>query len=226
MQIYQRFKEVRKSLKMTQTAFGNQLGKGLRAIQHYEAGERSIDNSIILLLQEKFNVNTDWLRTGHGSMFLENKQDKIINKAQIKNVTNNNVDNNNINIPFYTDISASAGYGAFVGMEEYENVSVSKSVMKVNNNSVIITVTGDSMEPTLYNKDKVIIDTNDRYELKQNKVYVIRKDNELYIKRFNTCINGICIFTSDNTKYESVVINEYDSSSIVGRLKSVIRDFN
>lgn len=76
MQIYQRFKELRKSLKMTQTAFGNQLGKGLRAIQHYEAGERCIDNSIILLLQEKFNVNTDWLINGNGSMFLEDNEKK------------------------------------------------------------------------------------------------------------------------------------------------------
>lgn len=226
MEMYQRFKEIRKALNMTQTAFGIEIGKKLRTIQDYETNKRVITESVVILLKEKFNVNIDWLRTGHGSMFLENKQDKIINKVQIKNVTNNNIDNNNINIPFYTDISASAGYGAFVGMEEYENVSVSKSVMKVNNYSVIITVTGDSMEPTLYNKDKVVIDTNDKYELKKNKVYVIRKDNELYIKRFSTCINGICIFTSDNTKYESVVINEYDSSSIVGRLKSVIRDFN
>lgn len=223
--IKERIKLLRKTLNLTQSEFGNKLDKKLRTIQSYESGEVQITDGVLLNLQEKFNVNIDWLRTGHGSMFLENKQDKIINKAQIKNVTSINADNN-INIPFYTDIEASAGYGAFVGMEEYENVSVSKSVMKVNNNSVIITVTGDSMEPTLYNKDKVVIDTNDRYELKKNKVYVIRKDNELYIKRFSTCINGICIFTSDNTKYESVVINEYDSSSIVGRLKSVIRDFN
>lgn len=88
MQIYQRFKEVRKSLKMTQTAFGNQLGKGLRAIQHYEAGERSIDNSIILLLQEKFNVNTDWLINGNGNMFIDNNTDefsKIYNSLSDEN---------------------------------------------------------------------------------------------------------------------------------------------
>lgn len=83
MQIYQRFKEVRKSLNMTQTAFGNQLGKGLRAIQHYEAGERSIDNSIILLLQEKFNVNTDWLINGNGSMFLDEKKEESVNIANL-----------------------------------------------------------------------------------------------------------------------------------------------
>ena len=227
MDIHQRFRELRKVLNLTQKEMAQKKEKkDYSSIQKFENGNRTITDGILLNLQEKFNVNIDWLRTGKGSIFLENKQDKIINKVQIKNVTNNNIDNNNINIPFYTDISASAGYGAFVGMEEYENVSISKSVMKVNNNSVIITVTGDSMEPTLYNKDKVVIDTNDRYELKKNKVYVIRKDNELYIKRFSTCINGICIFTSDNTKYESVVINEYDSSSIIGRLKSVIRDFN
>ena len=90
MQIYQRFKEVRKSLKMTQTAFGNQLGKGLRAIQHYEAGERNIDNSIILLLQEKFNVNTDWLINGNGSMFLSDNEKKadsgIVSTASCYNV--------------------------------------------------------------------------------------------------------------------------------------------
>lgn len=88
MQIYQRFKEVRKSLKMTQTAFGNQLGKGLRAIQHYEAGERCIDNSIILLLKEKFNVNTDWLINGNGSMFIDNNIDefsKIYNSLSDEN---------------------------------------------------------------------------------------------------------------------------------------------
>ena len=88
MQIYQRFKEVRKYLKMTQTDFGNQLGKGLRAIQHYEAGERSIDNSIILLLKEKFNVNTDWLINGNGSMFIDNNIDefsKIYNSLSDEN---------------------------------------------------------------------------------------------------------------------------------------------
>lgn len=225
MTLIDRFKMIRNTLGLTQKEFGKALNKTYIMIQNYEKGRRNISDGVLLNLQEKFNVNIDWLRTGQGSMFLENKQDKIINKVQIKNVTNINADNN-INIPFYTDIEASAGYGAFVGMEEYENVSVSKSVMKVNDNSVIITVTGDSMEPTLYNKDKVIIDTNDKYKLKKNKVYVIRKDNELYIKRFSTCINGICIFTSDNTKYESLIINEYDSSSIIGRLKSVIRDFN
>ena len=225
MTIHQRFKEIRKSLNMTQTEFGAKIGKSLRAIQNYESGIRNINNDALLPLKNMFNVNIDWLITGNGNMFIDNKQNQNIAKVQIKNITNSNVDNS-INIPYYTDISASAGYGAFTGMEEYENVIVSKSIIKVNDYSAIITVTGDSMEPTLLNKDKIIIDTNDKYELKKNKIYVINKEGFLYIKRYNACINGMHIFTSDNTKYESLIINEYDTSTIIGRLKSVIRDFN
>ncbi len=76
MQIYQRFMQLRKYLKMTQSEFGKELGRTKMAISYYEKGERSIDNSIIILLQEKFNVNTDWLINGNGSMFLSDNEKK------------------------------------------------------------------------------------------------------------------------------------------------------
>lgn len=71
MSIHQRFKEVRKKLNFTQTEFGEQLGKKLRVIQYYEANDSSITLDIILLLQEKFNINSDWLINGKGEMFLK-----------------------------------------------------------------------------------------------------------------------------------------------------------
>lgn len=225
MLVSDRFKEVRKKLGLTQKELGKILNKTYIMIQNYESGRRQITDGILLNLQEKFNVNIEWMRTGTGSMFLNDKQKSSAGSVQVNNIADTGV-SECVAVPFYTDISASAGYGAFTGMEEYENVAVNKNIIKVNNYSVIITVTGDSMEPTLYNKDRVIIDTNDKYELKKNKMYVINKNGYLYIKRYNTCVDGMCIFTSDNTKYDSLVINEYDSSNIVGRVKSVIRDFN
>lgn len=78
MSIHQRFKEVRKKLNFTQTEFGEQLGKKLRVIQYYEANDSSITLDIILLLQEKFNINSDWLINGNGSMF-NNVQDISFN---------------------------------------------------------------------------------------------------------------------------------------------------
>ena len=77
MQIHQRFKEISKTLKMTQTEFGEQLDKTMRAIQNYEAGERSLNNDIIMMLNEKFNINIHWLYTGFGNMFIDNKFDEF-----------------------------------------------------------------------------------------------------------------------------------------------------
>lgn len=52
----------------------------MRAIQNYESGERNISNDIIMMLNEKFNINIHWLYTGNGSMFLEEKKEE--NKYQ------------------------------------------------------------------------------------------------------------------------------------------------
>lgn len=75
MLIHERFKELRKYLKMTQTEFGEQLGKTMRTIQEYERANRAITDGVLLNLQEKFNVNIEWMRTGQGSMFLDKKKD-------------------------------------------------------------------------------------------------------------------------------------------------------
>lgn len=90
MQIYQRFMQLRKYLKMTQSEFGKELGRTKMAISYYEKGERSIDNSIILLLKEKFNVNTDWLINGNGSMFLSDN-DKKADSGAVSTASSYNV---------------------------------------------------------------------------------------------------------------------------------------
>lgn len=73
-----RFKQIRKALNLSQTEMGELLGKGLRAIQHYEKGERSIDNTVIILLEKAYNVNPIWLRTGEGKMFIKKKKKILI----------------------------------------------------------------------------------------------------------------------------------------------------
>lgn len=85
MLIHQRFKELRKILGYTQTEFGEQLGKKMRTIQDYEANKAKITDSVLLLLQEKFNVNIDWMRTGEGSMFLPEKKEEKNNRYEFLN---------------------------------------------------------------------------------------------------------------------------------------------
>ena len=52
--------------------------KDYSAIQKYENGRLNITDGVLLNLQEKFNVNIDWLRTGNGNMF-NNVQDISFN---------------------------------------------------------------------------------------------------------------------------------------------------
>ncbi len=88
--INERFKQIRKTLGFSQTEFAEQLNKKLRMIQYYEANDSSITLDIILLLQEKFNVNTDWLINGEGSMFLSDNEKKadsgVVSTASSYNV--------------------------------------------------------------------------------------------------------------------------------------------
>lgn len=88
--INERFKQIRKTLGFSQTEFAEQLNKKLRMIQYYEANDSSITLDIILLLQEKFNVNAEWLINGNGSMFLSDNEKKadsgVVSRASSYNV--------------------------------------------------------------------------------------------------------------------------------------------
>lgn len=227
--IQDRLKLLRKNLNLTQTEFGNKLNRSLRAIQNYESGGRSINGDLLLDLNDVFKVSVDWMRTGQGSMFLSEKKESAVSNTDkgLLAFPKEKDKLDYVEIPAYLDIKASAGTGAFVGMEVSKMIPVSKDIIKNACGLVILAVAGDSMEPAILNKDKIIIDTNDKYTLKKNKIYVIRKDNELYIKRYNDCNNNMCIFTSDNTKYPSIILDKDDNSAVIGRLKGIfMREIN
>lgn len=67
----ERLKEVRKSVKLTQTEFAERLGLAGNTITCYEKGIRFPSNSVITSICREFNVNRTWLETGEGEMFDE-----------------------------------------------------------------------------------------------------------------------------------------------------------
>lgn len=71
MPIHDRVKAVRKSLKLSQTAFGERLGVGIGVIKNIEYASVDPKEPFLILLCEVFNVNPDWLMHGTGDMFLE-----------------------------------------------------------------------------------------------------------------------------------------------------------
>lgn len=63
-----RIKELRKSLGLNQTEFGEKLCIAQTTIAGYENGTRSPSDAIIKSICREFGVNETWLRTGAGDM--------------------------------------------------------------------------------------------------------------------------------------------------------------
>ena len=64
-----RIREIRKHVKLSQTAFGAKIGVTLGVIKNFEQGKTTLDSPLLELLCSIYNVNETWLRTGEGKMF-------------------------------------------------------------------------------------------------------------------------------------------------------------
>ncbi|MCD2492767.1 helix-turn-helix domain-containing protein [Lacrimispora sp. NSJ-141] len=66
-----RIRMLRKSLKLTQTKFGEIVGVKGNTITNYENGLRMPSDAVIFSICREFDVNEDWLRNGLGDMFIQ-----------------------------------------------------------------------------------------------------------------------------------------------------------
>ncbi|MFA5714981.1 MAG: helix-turn-helix domain-containing protein [Candidatus Paceibacterota bacterium] len=67
--INKRLAELRKSLGISQEGFGKKISIVKSGISNMENGTRSINDRIIKLICQEFNVDENWLKTGEGDMF-------------------------------------------------------------------------------------------------------------------------------------------------------------
>lgn len=72
-----RIKEIRKTLDLSQEAFGERLGITGSGLSNIESRKRNVTEQMILSICREFNVNEEWLRTGNGDMFIESDNTNI-----------------------------------------------------------------------------------------------------------------------------------------------------
>lgn len=224
MLINERFKLIRKTLNMTQLDMAQKINKGITVFKGYEAGTKTITGNVLLDLQDIFNVNIEWMRSGTGSMFLTDSKKEPSSVENISNINNSFVD-----ILEFPTVKASAGYGAVMCEAESVPYQIHKKFVENADKEIIISVIGDSMQPELYEKDKILITTDFKYTSnpKKNSLYVIGVGDEVYVKRYKQKRNNELIFSSDNKKYDDIKLNINDGSiRIIGKLKLVVREYN
>lgn len=128
-----------------------------------------------------------------------------------------------IMIPRY-DISASAGFGAFVEREwtdefmPFQDRFLKDLTQAGPDHLSVLKVAGDSMSPTLSNGDSILVDTLD-VTPKRDGIYVIRSDDTLSVKRVSVNpSSGLLTVKSDNPLYETWAGLKQEDISIIGRV--------
>lgn len=107
------------------------------------------------------------------------------------------------------DIEAAAGAGSVVENNEIANkLAFKKSWIRSSSNATaddlaVITVSGDSMNPTLYDGDHILVDMT-LTTLNNDGIYVLRNDDMILVKRISlNPITKLCTIKSDNNFYQS-----------------------
>jgi len=73
-EIAARIKYIRKYFSLSQPDFANKLGISKGAVQTYEHGNSSPGYIVLSSIVEQFSINSVWLLTGKGQMFVENAE--------------------------------------------------------------------------------------------------------------------------------------------------------
>jgi phage repressor protein C with HTH and peptisase S24 domain len=126
-----------------------------------------------------------------------------------------------IKIPVY-DVTVSAGHGCILYEQDQANeyVAIQRELLSLygvtnRRELFILPVKGDSMEPTLYEDDLVLIQRINLDSFLHEGVYVIRLKDDLFIKRIQyNHIKQTLKIKSDNKEYDEMFFSGDDLNDI------------
>ncbi len=202
LHIGKRLRQAREFFGYSQADFSAAIGAKLRGYQENEHG-RSMPGGKILTALATLGVNINWLLTGEAEMLLGEPSAPAIEQNQQPS------DDEFTLIPVY-NVEASAGHGCLVGEEEQiSQLAFRKDWLRErslkNESLATIKARGDSMEPTISDKDILLIDTRID-KITDDSIYIIRNDGHLAVKRIQQKFDGSIKIISDNKRYEEETI--------------------
>lgn len=72
-----RIREIRNTLGFTQQKFAERIAISISYLAEIEYGNRVVTERIIRLISLEFNIDSCWIRTGDGTMFIEDVDAQI-----------------------------------------------------------------------------------------------------------------------------------------------------
>ena len=192
-------------------AFGRRAGLSDTSLRSYLKGAAvpGIDKAIAMA--ETAGVGLQWLVTGEGDMRAGDAEETDF-----------------VGIPF-VDAEVSAGPGILVREENLREVMAFdrqwlRSKLGSNpDHLTLVTVSGDSMAPTLEDGDTIFVD--DQISELRDGIYVFQMNGDLLVKRLQKLPGSLVSVISDNPKFQTFTVDMNDSDdrlSIIGRYRGKI----
>lgn len=204
----------------TQKEFAEKLNTTKIIISNIETGKTdTLNKHLIETLTNNYDINKEWLLTGKGEPQGKDVEDYYIKKFGASYT---------FPVPFY-NAKAAAGNGNI--LPDYEEKDVLffdtrylKNILNVNpvNLSLILT-DGDSMDSgenridDIKDEDLLLVD-NSQKEPINGKIFVIRKNDKLLVKKVKKDITGKVTLLSNNPKYSPIEITPFDDVEIIGKV--------
>lgn len=143
----------------------------------------------------------------------------VIRKELERNIPNEpNYDNiipiKKYQVPYY-DMPVSAGTGNPLDEEYPEKVDLAEQPPK--GTDFIVRVSGDSMEPTYHDGDKLFVKEQPSIEIGEIGIFVV--DGNAYVKEL-----GVDRLISHNEKYSDIIINEYIRNECCGKVLGICEE--
>lgn len=212
----QRLKQAREAAGVSQGKLAEAVGMRQPSIQAIEKGEVR-GTKHLLAIARALSVDPDWLETGRA-----NPAPAARHAPAVASIIEFEGDAY-ARLPLY-DIRAQAGRGSLA----YDGEPIGWRVFDLNwiktvsrapiEQLKVVEVAGDSMEPTLYKGDHVLVDLGNR-AIAQHGLFVLRLDESLMVKRVQKLFaTGTVRIISDNPKYDAEEISEDGRLDVIGRV--------
>lgn len=224
MSIGDRIKEAREHKNLSRSELAEKANVTISAISNYENSISSPKEPVLLKLMDILDIDANFLFQDmvekKPSVYLTPSESTMIDKyrkldviskelvdlvidKELERITSNSVLNDNMvdfgsykEIPCYPRL-ASAGTGEYL-FDDIPTSTIKIDAREYPKADYAIQVNGDSMEPTYYDGDTLIVERNAIPEIGKTGIFIV--DGISYVKRLG---NGELI--SDNKAYNNIV---------------------
>ena len=139
------------------------------------------------------------------------------------------ISDDSIIIDYYPDMFGSCGNGVFALSPIKEQLIVPKNAFFTRFSPVkqysVINAYGDSMQPFICDKDRLIIEHYEGEQIIDNRPYIFCYKDEIFIKRLVKNVNQLVIIP-DNKEYDTIKLidNELENVNIIGQVVGLMRN--